>query len=328
MSRREEYWVSPSMLKQMIAKFRIAILGLGAVGGYYGGKLAAHYSDSKEIEIIFIARGENEKTIKSNGLKLITSQGEQIIHPAVITSQPGPLGIIDLLLVCVKSYDLEMSFEPLKPCINDQTIILPLLNGVDASERIKKIFPGTEVWEGCVYIVSRLVGPGVVKESGSINQLYFGSEQGTKEKLERVHAIFRSAGLNAHLATNISQTLWEKFLFISPLATLTSHLDLSIGAIVSNNQHQESLLNLIRELKSIAEAKNISLAENIVQKTLEKMRSLPPETTSSMHSDFKRGSKTEVDSLTAYVIKLGKELNIPTPYYEQMLAGLKEKLVQ
>ena len=150
MSRREEYRVLPSILKQMIAKFRIAILGLGAVGGYFGGKLAAHYSDSKEIEIIFIARGENENTIKSNGLKLITSQGEQIIHPAVVTSQPGLLGIIDLLLVCVKSYDLETSFEPLKPCINDQTIILPLLNGVDNSERIKKILPQADVWRGCV----------------------------------------------------------------------------------------------------------------------------------------------------------------------------------
>ena len=312
----------------MASKFKIAVLGLGGVGGYFGGKLAVQYANSNDIEIIFIARGENKKAIEANGLKLITSQGEQIIHPDVVTSQPGLLGIIDLLLVCVKSYDLETSFEPLKPCIDDQTIILPLLNGVDASGRIKKIFPGTEVWEGCVYIVSRLVAPGVVKESGSINQLYFGSEQGTKEKLERVHTIFRSAGLNVHLSANIFQTLWEKFLFISPLATLTSYLDLNIGAIVSNNQHQELLLNLLKELKSIAEAMNIPLTENIIQKTLDKMASLSPETTSSMHSDFKRGSKTEVDSLTAYVIKLGRELNVSTPFYEQMLAELKEKLVR
>lgn len=312
----------------MASKFKIAILGLGGVGGYFGGKLAAHYSDSKEVEIIFIARGENEKAIKSNGLKLITSQGEQTIHPSLLTSQPGPLGIIDLLLVCVKSYDLETSFEPLKPCINDQTAILPLLNGVDTSQRIKKILPRAEVWEGCVYIFSRLVAPGIVKEGGSINQLYFGSEQGNRKKLEQVHTIFRSAGLNAHLSADISQTLWEKFLVISPLATLTSYLDLSIGAIVSNNQYRELLLNLLKELKSIAEAKNISLSENIVQKTLEKVSSLPPEATSSMHSDFERGSSTEVDSLTAYVVKLGKELEVPTPFYEQMLVGLKEKLVK
>lgn len=288
--------------------------------------MAAFYANSNEVEIIFIARGENEKALKSNGLKLITSQGEEIIHPSIVTGQPEKLGIVDLVLCCVKSYNLEMAVEPLKPCINDQTIILPLLNGVDASERIKKILPQGEVWEGCVYIVSRLIAPGVVKTSGSINQLYFGSEQGTKEKLERVHTIFRTAGLNAHLATNISQTLWEKFLFISPAATLTSYLDLSIGAIVNDEQHRELLLKLLKELKSVAEAKNISLSENIVQMTLDKMRSLPPETTSSMHSDFNRGNKTEIDSLTAYVVKLGRELKVPTRCYEQMLAGLKEKL--
>jgi 2-dehydropantoate 2-reductase len=327
-SRREEYQFSPSTLRQMISKFRIAVLGLGGVGGYFGGKLAAHYSDSKDIEIIFIARGENEKAIKSNGLKLITSQGEQIVHPSQVTSQPEQLGLLDLIICCVKSYDLETGIMSLKPCINEQTIILPLLNGVDASDRIKNILPQAEVWGGCVYIVSRRVAPGVVKESGGINQLHFGSEHAAKEKLDRVHSVFRSAGINANLSANITQTLWEKFLFISPSATLTSYLDLNIGTIIGNSEHRNLLLNLLKELKGIAEAKNISLSENIIQKLLDKMASLPPETTSSMHSDFKRGSKTEVDSLTDYVVKLGRELNVPTPWYEQMLAELKEKLVR
>ena len=298
------------------------------MGGYVGGKLAARYSNSNEIEIIFITRGENEKAIKSNGLKLITSQGEQTVHPAVVTSQPERLDRVDLIICCVKSYDLEAGIKRLKPCISDTTIILPLLNGVDASERIKEIFPHAEVWEGCVYLVSRLIGPGTVKESGNINQLYFGAKRGTKEKLEQVEAILQSAGLNARLSDKISQTVWEKFLFISPLATLTFYLDLCIGGIVNDGHRKEQLQNLLTELKNIADAKKISFAENVIQKTLDKIVSLPYESTSSMHSDFKKGNKTEVDSLTAYVVRLGKELNVPIPHYEKMLIGLKEKLTK
>jgi len=312
----------------MPSKFRIVILGLGGVGGYVGGKLAARYSNSNDIEIIFITRGENEKAIKSNGLKLITAQGEQTVHPAVVTSQPERLGLVDVIICCVKSYDLEAGIKRLNPCISDKTIILPLLNGVDASERIKEIFPHTEVWEGCVYLVSRLIAPGTVKESGNINQLYFGAKRGTKEKLEQVEAILRSAGINARLSDKISQTIWEKFLFISPLATLTSYLDLCIGGIVNDGHRRELLQNLLMELKNIADTKKISFSENVIQKTLDKIASLPYESTSSMHRDFQKGNKTEVDSLTAYVVRLGKELNVPIPYYEKMLIGLKEKLTK
>ncbi len=312
----------------MTSKFKVAVLGIGGVGGYFGGKLAAHYSNSNDVEIIFIANGDSEKAIRSVGLKLITSQGEQIIHPAIVTSQPVELKSVDLIICCIKSYDLKESVASLKPCVNDKTIILPLLNGIDAAERIKRILPHAEVWEGCVYIISRLIAPGVVKESGNINRLYFGSKQGTKENLQLVETLFTSAGINAHVSSNILQTLWEKFLFISPLATLTSYFDLCIGDVVSDQSHRELLLNLLAEIKNLAGAKGINLSENIIQKTLDRISSLPYESTSSMHSDFQKRGKTEVNSLTAYVVELGRVLNIATPYYQKMLLGLNEKPVK
>ncbi|HEX9653402.1 MAG TPA: 2-dehydropantoate 2-reductase [bacterium] len=274
---------------------------------------------------MFIARGENETAIRANGLTLITSQGQQIIYPAMVTSTPAQLHDLDLIICSVKSYDLETSMESLKPCTNDKTIVLPMLNGLDASERIKKLLPNAEVWQGCAYIISRLIAPAVVKESGKINRLYFGAEQRRKENLQRVEVLFKAAGINARLSTNILQTLWEKFLFISPLATLTSYLDVSVGEILSNQQHKKLLSNLLAEIKSLADARNITLSESIIQTTLDKISSLPCEATSSMHSDFKKGGKTEVDSLTGYVVELGKELNVPTPDYEKMLFGLTEK---
>ncbi len=245
-------------------------------------------------ETIFIARGKNERAIKTNGLKLVTSEGEQIVHPSIVTSEPNQFGFANLIICCVKSYDLEEGLGLLKPCINSQTVVLPLLNGVDAFERIKNIFPQAKVWEGCIYIVSRLIAPGVVKESGNINLLYFGSKQESKEELDRLESFFKSAGINAHLSDNISQAVWEKFLFISPLATLTSYLDLCIGGIMNNNQHSQLLLNLMAEVKLLSDAKKIAFSENIIQKTLDKIATLPSEATSSMHSDFQKEIKRKL----------------------------------
>lgn len=310
----------------MKSKFRIAVLGLGGVGGYIGGKLAAHYASSKEVEIIFIARGENEKAIQSNGLRLITTQDNQVVYPSLITSDPLKIGTLDLIVCTTKSYDLEKSLELILNSVTARTIVLPFLNGVDAAERIKKIFPQTEVWEGCIYIVSRLMSPGVVKESGNINKLFFGAMHESKEMLSRVETLFKSAGINAQVSQTITQTLWDKFIFISPLATLTSYLNLCIGDIMSNESHAQTLFHLITELKNVADAADILLSENIVEKTWNRMTSLPYETTSSMRDDFQKGHNAEVDSLTGYVVRLGKKLQVPTPFYDEMLSALNDKL--
>lgn len=308
----------------MPSKTNIVILGLGAVGGYYGGKLASYYL--KENRIIFFARGENEKAIRMNGLKLISDEEEQIIHPSILTNNAADVGPVDLIIICVKSFDLEKSLESIKPCIDNKTIILPLLNGIDAPERIKIIIPETEVWDGCVYLVSRLIAPGVVKVSGAINHLYFGSRNASKEKLKQVENIFTSANIKATLSENITETVWEKFLFISPLATATSYFNISVGSILKNNENKEILLKLISELKNVAAANDIILPQDIIEKTINKITSLPFETTTSMHSDFQKGNKTEVDSLTGYVTRLGRKLNIATPMYDTLLNALKEKI--
>lgn len=309
----------------MKAKFKIAILGIGGVGGYVGGKLAAQYANS-DVEVCFITRGENEKAIKSKGLILKTFTGQDTIYPFAATSQPELLGDMDLIICCTKSYDLETSIATLKPCINGDTVILPLLNGVDASDRIRKLFPQAEIWDGCIYIVSRLTAPGIVKVAEGPNSLYFGSDHKAKLKLRHVETIFKAADINAHLSGNISRTVWEKFLFISPLATLTSYFSASIGEITSDPERKKLLMDLLVELKTIADAKGLLLPDGVVHKTMEKMISLHHETTSSMHSDFKKGGRTEVETLTGYVVRQGKELNIHTPNYEKIFSALLTKL--
>lgn len=309
----------------MDSKFKIVILGIGGVGGYYGGKLAGHYSSSKEVEVIFLSRGENERVIRENGLTIITPDKQDTIFPSIVTSNPSLVGKADLILCCVKSYDLETGIEVLRDCIKENTIIIPLLNGVEASEKIRKVFPETEVWEACVYIIAKLISPGVIKEGGTLNQLFFGSKNANQEELEKVYDLLNAAGINVFLSTNIIHTIWEKFLFISPFATITSWLDLPIGEVLKKEEHLELLEKLIDEICFVARVKGLSFPIDIKQSILNKMAQVPFETLSSMHSDFRRAHKTELETLTGSIIKYGNELNVETPYYDKMYFDLKEK---
>lgn len=306
-------------------KVRIAILGIGGVGGYYGGKLASRYQGSEAVEIIFIARGENERVIREKGLKLITTRGEETAYPAIISSDASEIGPVDFVICAVKSYDLESSIKALAPCIQPSTVILPLLNGVDSPERIKAIYPAAEVWLGCVYIFVCLAAPGVISETGRIHSFYFGSASAEKEKLQQLERILSDAGIEASIPENIEQKVWEKFVFISAVASLTSYLDLSIGQILANPAHKQTLLQLISEIKLVAQARGVTLAANLTQNILEKLASLPYEASSSMHSDFKRGGKTELQSLTGYVVKQASLFGIETPVYEKIFTQLKSK---
>ena len=167
-------------------------------------------------------------------------------------------------MICsVKSYHLESALEPLHPCIGKNTVILPLLNGVDARERIQKLYPETEIWEGTVYIMARLSEPGVITELGNIHQYHFGSNDGSEEKLKAFENLLLGAGIEAYLSKNIEQTIWDKYLLISSAASLTSYLDLSIGEIFADPVHREKLLGLMKELKTIGEAKGIIFSEGV-----------------------------------------------------------------
>ncbi len=305
----------------MSLRFRIAVLGLGGVGGFVGGKLAAH-ALSCGTEIIFLARGENEKAIKSGGLTLVTPLGQSIVHPAIVTSKPDQVGVVDLVICCVKSYDLVSSAATLEPCLGEHTVILPLLNGLDASERVRAVLPQAQVWDGCIYLVSQLTAPGVVTQTGTVNRLIFGSTRAARGHLERINSLFRDAGIDSHLTDNAPGAVWEKYLFLSPIATVTSYLDESIGRVLENDDHKRLLLDLIGELHTIALASGIALPFSIVSDTLEKFKGLPYEAVPSMLTDFRRGSKTEIDALTTYVTKLGREMRIPTPRYDELAGKL------
>jgi 2-dehydropantoate 2-reductase len=309
----------------MEAKFKIVVVGIGGVGGYYGAKLAAYYANSDKAEVIFIARGENEKAIREHGLTIITPQSQDTIFPGKVTSDPSQIGKADLVICCVKNYDLDTGIVLLKDCIDDKTIIIPLLNGVNASEKIRAVYSQAKVWEACVYIISHLVSPGVIKEGGTVNQLFFGSESASQKDLHKIYDILTDAGINVFLSTNIMHTIWEKFLFISPFATITSWMDIPIGEVLANKEHKALLEKLIDEITLLAKVMGLGFPEDIKKSLVTKMAAVPFDTLSSMHSDFRRAHKTELEALTGAVINYGKQYHVATPFYEQVYKELKQK---
>lgn len=303
---------------------RIGFLGLGGVGGYFGAKLARTYSQSEEVDVVFLARTRTAEIIAKNGIHLTTPQEEFVAHPNKISSDASAIGVVDFLIVSVKSYDLEESLLHFSNCIGPQTIIIPLLNGIDAPQRIRQLFPNATVWQGCVYIVSRLIAPGVIKETGNIHSLFFGGDTSQTEKLQLLERLLKQAHHDTFLSGNINEVIWEKFVFISTIASLTSYLDKCIGEILANNDHRKLLYALLNEIVSVAGSGGIILPENIIPLTISKVEKLPFETTSSMHSDFKSGSRTEHESITGYVVNLAQQNKIQCPNYLRIYSSLKQ----
>lgn len=303
-------------------KTRIGILGLGGVGGYFGGLLAKEYAESNTIEIIFIARGETKKAVTQNGLKIILDESEMTVFPNLVSNNPNEIGKLDYLICATKTYDIESSFESIKNCIAPNTIILPLYNGVDATERTQIVFPENVVLQGCVYIVSMIVAPGIIKKIGPYEKLFFGSKNVSISKLNELQSIFEKASIESYLVDSIEETVWEKFIFISALASATSYLNQNIGGILNNLENKAVYISLLNEITAVASAKGLALPNDIVAQTIIKLEKSPQDATSSMHRDLLANRKTEVNSLTEYVVKEGLKYGVATPIYKKILEKL------
>ncbi|MDL2144198.1 2-dehydropantoate 2-reductase [Flavobacterium tructae] len=297
---------------------RIGILGLGGVGGYFGGLLAKAYYKSDEVEVIFIARGATQKAIADSGLKIVTDESEMIVHPKLVSNNPEEIGELDYLICATKTYDIEESLLSLQSCIVARTVILPLYNGVDAPERIQKIYPQNDILQGCVYIISMITLPGTIRKMGFYEKLFFGSKTVSASKLEELQGIFQQARIESYWVENIEETVWEKFIFISALASATSYLNLHIGEIIDSPKAMAVYVELVQEIDAVAKAKGLKLPDDIVTQTVLKLEKSPREATSSMHRDLLAGKNTEALSLTKFVLNEGIKYDVKTPLYEKI----------
>lgn len=303
-------------------KFRIAVLGVGGVGGYFGGQIARRFAGSDEVETIFIARGANADAIRANGLMIKTAQGESVARPDFVSDDPATIVVVDLLIVATKAFDLGESITKYYEIIGPRTAILPLLNGVDHAETIRTVFPDADVWNGCVFIVARLESPGTVWVGSEMRIFQFGGGADTAT-MQRFLAILEDSGIDAHISNDIETTVWRKYVFISPLASLTSFHDTNNGGLIRD--HRDELKTMIAEVVALGRAKGVALGDDIVDSTIAKLEKAPPDSTSSMHSDYMKGGRNELETLTGYVVREAAKFGIDVPTYVRVYDGLSNR---
>lgn len=319
MVKSEELMVNGELIIENGEFMKIMIVGVGGVGGYIGGKLKL-FGDDK---ITFVARGKQLEVIKKSGLKLLDEKDEFIVHPDKITNDPKDLGLFDLILLCTKSYDLQHALKLIEKNVSNDTVLLPLLNGVDHDKEVKEVFPNAKVLNGCIYILSNVKEPGVVKKYGGVFNLIYGTKEYPLGDFKHIKELFDKAGLRNKLTDDIELETWKKYLLISAYASMTSYYKQPLGFIA--NEKLDELEKVLYEIKSVANAKDIDIKDEVIKKILQRVVTLPYESKTSMQLDYEKGKKSEVEALCGYIVKEADKNGIKVPYMRKYYEELKMK---
>lgn len=310
-------------MKDNSKKIKICIVGIGAVGGFYGGLLAKEYQGSNDIEIYFLSRGQNMQAINNNGICVQYATKTIVAKPYMVSDNSSQIGTCDYVIVATKTYDLSNVISQISPLISDKTIILPLLNGIQSYNVLKQAFPKAIVIQGCTYIISRLCGPGLVKNPSGKELIYFGLQQKTEPRLEQLSTIFDKAGISNTLTTDINTQIWKKYLLVSSSAVATSYFNADFNQIVA--KYPNEIKQLLDEALGVALALKIDMPVDIVQTIIQGFRNNPSGSTTSMHSDFLANkSVNELETMAGYIVKKAKELGVEVPLYNKMYKHLLE----
>ena len=301
----------------------ITIMGIGGVGGYVGGMLARRYRNDPSVKINFAARGENGTAIRNNGLILKTIRDTFQVFPDKLCLPTEECGPADYIIYCLKSYSVADSLPGLRLLLHSDSVIIPFMNGIEGPELLKKSFPEHKVWDACVYIVAHRETAGKVVESGGYPQCYFGSRYSDREQSGKFEELCRAAGINLSFKTNIMEWVWEKFSYISPVATLSTAYNLTNGDILSDPLLRDRLFILFREFEEVARARKIALPDNLINRNLNRMLKSPLNMITSMQRDYYAGKPCEYESLTGYVVRAAKAAGISVPEYESLYERIK-----
>lgn len=293
----------------------ILVCGLGGVGGYFGGKIANKIAqlNEKSYKIYFLARGAHLEEIKKNGLILNTSEGEELVcKPTLATNTLAQVPEPDLCLICVKSYDLDDLIRKIKNYVSDKTIIIPLMNGIDIYERIRKNLDKCIVLPACVYIGSHVEKPGLVIQSGNPGFFFCGSDpKHPNFNPEIIKDFFKNMGIIINWSEDPYPAIWKKYVLVAAFALVTAHTGQTLGGVINDKMSIEVLKKIMAEIISIAQKKDIQLSDNLIEEIIDFCRDYP-EVKTSYQRDVEKGKKNEGDLFGGTIIRMGKEVDVPT----------------
>ncbi len=297
---------------------RIVVLGAGAVGGYFGARLALAGED-----VSFIARGAHAEAMRREGLRVRSEAGDVALPEVRLLDDPASAGVADIVLVAVKMYDLASAVAQLRPLVSMETAVVPFENGVEAEAILQKRFGTHPVCGGVAYISGHVEAPGVIRHVGVMAKLAFGELDGSRSwRLEALAAACEAAGIETVLSERIRVELWKKFAFLAPFAGITCFVRGPVGAVRDDPAAWARFEALVRETVAVGRAMGIELPGDIVEDRLAVIRGLPAAMRSSMLADLEAGRRLELDWLTGAVVRLGRGTGIAVPASEEVLGAL------
>ncbi len=289
---------------------KIAMMGSGGVGGFFGGRLARAGQD-----VTFIARGAHLAALRERGLTIENEpQGDLHVPDIKATDDVGSIGPVDLVILSVKLWDTEAAALQVKPIVGPQTAVLSLQNGVIKDDIMRTVFGDKAVMGGVCYVATHISKPGVIHQTGTMQRIVVGEYDGTKSKrAQALHAALAASGVTAELSDDVRRSIWEKYSFLVGLSATTASMRRTLGPIRSNPQTRAFLHDLIREVVAVGRAHGVALPADFADNRMAFGDTLPADMTSSMHHDLEKGNRLEVEWLSGGVVRLGAEKAIPTP---------------
>ena len=301
---------------------KIAVLGSGAVGGYYGAKLAR-----AGHEVTFIARGAHLEAIRQRGLQIKSpALGDFVVH-ARAEQDTGAVGPVDLVLVAIKAYDNASALPLIAPMLGPSTAVLTVQNGVDSAEEVAAVVGGDRVLGGTTYIATALAAPGVIEQTGTHRRIVFGEVFGDlpriSDRARSVHEALAGADIRAEVVGDGRVPIWEKFIFLVSLAGFTGATRLSIGPVWSDPFIRQQFLDGCREIEALARAESVPVAADRIQQIEAYVAGIPGAMRSSLLIDLSQGKKIEVEALQGSVVRRAARAGVPVPIMSTLYAVLK-----
>jgi 2-dehydropantoate 2-reductase len=300
---------------------RIAIMGAGGTGGYFGAKLL-----SAGVDVSFIARGAHLAAMRSKGLR-ISGAEEMLLRDVQASDDPAHIDAVDAVLFCVKLYDTETAARAIAPLLHEHTMILTVQNGIESSDRISAVLGAGRTLAGAAYFPANIKAPGEIHYLGCVADkphVAFGEAGGgSSDRAQALAKIFQRAGLRATVCDDTQLMLWEKFCLMAGTSAATTLTRQNIGVVRSDPDMRALLASAISETAQVARALGVALHADTEQRVLASLDGNPPNSRASQLTDLERGRRLELDGLSGALVRLGREHGVPTPTHSTVYAGLK-----
>jgi 2-dehydropantoate 2-reductase len=298
---------------------KIAIMGTGGVGGYYGGLLAQSGQD-----VTFIARGAHLRAIREQGLRVKSVHGDFTVPPAKATDTPAEVGPVDMVLFATKTYQTDEAAQLITPMVAQNTVIVSLQNGIDAADRIARVVGMEHMLGGVTWLSAAVEAPGLIGQYSQFRRIALGEFSGeATPRLKAALDALQATGATVEVSDVILKVLWTKFVFIAPVMAMGSLTRVTFGEYRNVPEARAMLTDAISEVASVAKAKGVKLDEDVVKKTLAFIDSSEPGIKPSMQRDVESGKPSELEAMIGAVVRLGDEHNVPTPVMKFAYAMLK-----